>query len=269
MAGAQPRRRRRRGRLRPVLLLLAPLLAVGAAWPRVKAHPVFRVEVIHLAKCPDHLRASANQTLRPLLGQTFFDAASQAGGLRRKLSALPEVAGATLTCRPPNVVEVRLTPRVPTLAVRAAQSWLQVDNHGVIVRATARPPAQLPQVFGLRPAVSLPGAQIQAVELGTVAECVAACTKVLGAAPRTVAFETGGALRLRVADGSLVLLGQPLDLEQKLQTYQVIRNRLTAPVRHIDVSMPAAPAWLPADYVPEPVSTATDGTLSETAPPAR
>ncbi|NUQ02128.1 MAG: FtsQ-type POTRA domain-containing protein, partial [Armatimonadetes bacterium] len=149
-------RRRRAARRRRLVLLL--LILGGGLFTAIKrwtdAHEVFTVEVIRLAACPDHLRGQAAAVLQPLLNRTFFEVAGQAGELRERLARLPEVASATLVCRPPNAVEVRLTPRVPTLAVQAGRSWLSVDSGGVIVRAVSNPERGLPQVYGLQPGVT-------------------------------------------------------------------------------------------------------------------
>ncbi|NUQ00811.1 MAG: hypothetical protein HUU35_13260, partial [Armatimonadetes bacterium] len=81
---------------------------------------------------------------------------------------------------------------------------------------------------------------------------VTSCEQVLGKPPRVVAFEPGGSLRARTASGELVLLGQPTELERKLYTYQVIRNRLTVPVRYVDVATPSVPVWQPLVAPPAP-----------------
>lgn len=243
-SGARGRPRgRRRGRWLALLLLTAASGWAAKRW--AETEQVFVVEVVALAACPDHLRAPAAAVLEPLVGQTFFEVATRADEMRHRLARLPEVADAELVCRPPNSVEVRLVPRVPTLAVRAGRQWLSVDAGGVIVRSGPRAEAELPQVYGLRPAVTAPGARIAPQQLAEAAVAVRACEQVLGAGPRALAFEPGGALRLRTAAGELVLLGQAKELEHKLYTYQVIRNRLGAAPVYVDVATPTAPAWLP------------------------
>ncbi len=163
----------------------------------------------------------------------------------RKLARLPEVRGAELTCRPPNTVSVKLLPRVPRFAVQAGRQWLSVDDEAVIVRVGDAPEPGLCALLGVPTPVLTPGSRLAGRRLGQAAECREACEAVVGRAPTRIGFEPGGGLRVRLATGELVLLGQAADLERKLHAYLVVRNRLTTPVEYIDVATPTVPAWRP------------------------
>jgi len=208
-------------------------------------HQVFVVETIRLEVCPDHLRGPANATLQSLLGQTFFEVAAQREAMVQKLARLPEVRGAELTCRPPATVTVKLLPRVPTFAVQAGGQWLSVDDEAVIVRVGARPEPGLCELLGVPVPVLTPGTKLVGRRLEQAVECREACNAVVGQPPVRIGFEPGGSLRVRLATGGLVLLGQPADLERKLHSYLVVKNRLTTPVEYIDVATPTVPAWRP------------------------
>lgn len=214
-------------------------------WVVAVRHPAFVVEVVRLAECPNHLRAEAAAVLDPLIGQTFFDVRSRREALTAQLAALAEVSTVQFECRPPDTVEVRIRPRVPTLAVQAGERWFQVDDEGVIVRLGSAPEAGLPQVYGLTSKVSEPGWSVGCRLLTMANECVAACVRVLGSKPVALRFEDGAAMRLQTADGSTVVLGQVTELEQKLRLYLVLRRKLPATAAYVDVSAPAAPFWQP------------------------
>ena len=232
-------------RRRVFLLLLCCTTAGYAAKRWADEQEVFVVETIQLEVCPDHLREAAAEQLQPLLGRTFFEVAAQREAMVQKLARLPEVRGAELDCRPPNEVSVKLIPRVPQFAVEAGRQWLSVDDEAVIVRVTAQPEAALCELLGLQPAVLTPGARLSGQRLRQAAECRQACEAVVGQPPVRIGFEPGGGLRVRLASGELVILGQATELERKLHAYLVVRNRLTMPVQYIDVATPTVPAWQP------------------------
>ncbi|MCZ7600063.1 MAG: hypothetical protein M5U09_23200 [Gammaproteobacteria bacterium] len=100
-------------------------------------------------------------------------------------------------------------------------------------------------LLGLQVSAPTPGLRVPGRRVAQAVACREACEAVTGQAPARIGFEPGGGLRVRLADGSLVLLGQATDLEHKLHTYLVVRNRLTTPVEYIDVATPTVPAWRP------------------------
>lgn len=235
-------RRPRAVRRLSVLLLAAGCVVV--AYAEGRRHPAFEVEVVKLVECPPHLRAPASEILSPLLGRTFFEVRAQADRVAERLTVLPEVAAAQIECHPPNVVEVRLRPRIPALAVKAGARWLSVDLDGVVVRATARPEAGLPQVYGLA-LTAEPGARIDGALPRAAARCIAIGRRVFGQTPPAVAIEPGGGMILRTADGGRAVVGDETDLERKLAVFAALRARLGGRAAYIDVSDPAAPFWLP------------------------
>ncbi|MCC7492196.1 MAG: hypothetical protein IT204_07630 [Fimbriimonadaceae bacterium] len=248
--------RRRRLRLLAWFVVLAGSAAFGAErW--LTAQRVFVVKVIRLPHCPDHLRPPAAKVLEPLLGRTVFEVRAQAGTLCERLSALPEVAGAELVCRPPDSVEVALTPRQPRFAVHARGAWLSVAADGVVVRAPRQAEPGLTRIYGLQPPAAQPGTRLKPSLLAGAERCADACRAVLGRPPQQVAFDPGGGVRVRTADGQLVLLGRPVELEPKLRLYRAVRGQLRGPVEYVDVAVPESPAWLPRKVLPLPTAKET------------
>jgi cell division septal protein FtsQ len=231
--------RRRMVRLGMALSVLA--VAAGSALPVIEAQPVFRVRTIRLVGCPDTLRTPIAKLLSPLLGHTLFEVRDQAPRYLAQVRALPEVKNAALVSRPPNLCEVRITPRVARYAVRAGERCLAVDVEGRILRHDPRPGKGLPEVWGLAVTDDQPGRTIPSASLQPVETCLAACEATLGAPPAAVELCDGGALRVRTQRGDRIVLGRLAGLENKLRAYLAVRSQLTDPLGYIDVSTPGAP----------------------------
>ncbi len=244
----QLRRRRRWRRLRGLTLLLVLLGGLGWGMERwLAAHRVFTVEVIRLVACPDHLRGPAAQALNPLIGHSYFEAAAWTDAFTARLASLPEVAGAVVTCRPPNIVEVRLTPRVPALTVRAGPSWATIDAGGVVIRTGPRPEPGLVALLGARAVAARPGEKLLERAVGEALACARATERQFGQPPRMLAVEPGGGFRVRTATGHLVLLGQPRDLPRKLRRALLLVNRVGSEAAYVDVSNADHPAVRPLE----------------------
>jgi len=199
--------RRRRLRRRAVgVLVVASLL--GAGWALVQS-PLLDTEAVVPAGVTDPARAAA---VLEASGVRVGDplAFVDGGEVARRVSALPWVESASVSRSwAGGTVEVRVTAREPVAVISAPDGqWLLVDVTGQVI-GTSPNAAGVPVIGGV--AAVPPGEQLGPVDQSLVG-VAAALTPGLASRVAEVRPGPGGAAELRLADGGVVVLGQPGDL---------------------------------------------------------
>ena len=220
----------RRGRLRRgavTALVLAPVLALG--W-LVTASPLLEVDRVMItdeAGLPDgQVRAAVGVPLGASLVRLDVDA------VRRRVAALPPVAGARVERDWPGTLRVVVTGRTPAAVRRVAEDrWQLVDAGGVAYAEVPEPPAGAPRlsIEDPGPAPDHPPTAAALEVLGELPAALREQVAVVGATSLS-------AVRLELVDGRTVVWGGTGQAVRKAAAVQALLQR---PGRTVDVSSPA------------------------------
>lgn len=216
------REHRRRLRRRVVAVLVVASM-VGLGWGFVQS-PLLDVEAVVPSGAPDPARAEAVVRASGVrLGEPL--ALVDTAGVGRRVESLPWVDTVTVERSwPGGTLTVAVTARVPVAVVPLADGrWVLVDRGG---RAITESPdaAGVPVLGGV--SVDGPGSRLAPVDQSLV-EVAAALTPGLASRVAEVGSGAGGEAELRLADGGVVVLGQPGDLASeelaiKLRTVRTV-----------------------------------------------
>jgi cell division protein FtsQ len=147
----------------------------------------------------------------------------------RRVERLPAVLSARVSRSFPDTVVIAIRPRIPALAVPAADGYLLVDSHGVTVSSAAAVPAGMP-VLTSPPSVLRGSPTVRAAAL-----VVAELPGSLRAEVRSVSA-TGGSVTLQLDGGITVVWGGPGQGPEKAAELGML---LGTRARYYDVSDPA------------------------------
>jgi cell division protein FtsQ len=154
----------------------------------------------------------------------------------RRVEALDKVASASVTKEWPDILDIKVTERVPVMALKMANgSYDQIDRDGVIVLNTKAKPAALPALKTTLPGGALRGTPGATDAAGVLAELKPWLAKqVIGVSAPTIA---SGVVQvtLGLKDGKTVVWGGTDHAEQKDRELSVL---LPGHARTIDVSSP-------------------------------
>jgi cell division protein FtsQ len=149
------------------------------------------------------------------------------GAVQRRLAALPEVRGATVTTSYPSTVTITVTERV-AVAYRTAGAGAElIDRDNVAFRTVTAPPAGLPLVDDSGdPAKAAAAARVAASLPTAVAKKVS-----------SIAVPTTESITLKLADGRTILWGGTDRSDEKARLLQAL---LGQPGTYFDLSDPGA-----------------------------
>jgi cell division protein FtsQ len=237
---AAARVRRRRRQLGWGLLALA--LAVGTV--QLARTPLFGLAAIHVegtrALGRDRVLAAAG--VRP--GQPYLGLDLEA--IRRRVAALPRVAGARVVRDYPASLRIVVSERPPVASVRKAAVYWLVAADGTVLDATRQRPADLPHVASvplpadLHPGSRLPPGNPLANALGALGGMRPELRRLVVA----VHARSLDGLEFGLRDGSTVLYGLAAEQPAKDAAVLLVRRTLAREgreVQRIDVRNPAAP----------------------------
>jgi cell division protein FtsQ len=228
------RRAEGRRRLRVVLIALAVVFALGAAWA-VIASPFLDVD-----------RMVVTGTTRSTIAD--IETASQihrgdamvwldAGAVVARIDALPWVRAAHVEREWPGTVKIAVTERTAVAWVDSDAGPTLVDGTGRVLERVSGPPTDLPQIADpkLVPPV---GATISPVVGARVAGKLQGLAR---AGTRTIALTPGGVV-LGLVNGPEIRLGEPTAVMTKVRAAVAVLTALDgAPVEYIDATVPSNP----------------------------
>ncbi len=133
---------------------------------------------------------------------------------------------------------IRVTERRPAAWMRRAPDRVAVvDGGGRVLADASEPPAELPEITGLR-AVPAPGREVAPTAVPRV---LAQLPPELGLRIVRIVVD-GGAVMLGVRDGPEVRLGLPLRVAEKGRAaLAVLASNADSTPRYVDVRVPGAP----------------------------
>lgn len=224
-----------RRRLRRVAALLSVAVAVLAVATLVRS-PLLDV---------DHVRTTAGEhtTAAAILDAAGIDRRQEmlsvdAGAAERRIEALPWVKSATVTRRWPGTVDVRVTERTATAAVRIADTrWAEVDDTGRVLAVRDAPPAGMPAVRGVAGRIE-EGKQLPSV----AADALAVIDATTAALPDGIT-EVDTDLDVTLAYGTMVRFGTRAELDEKVAALELVLAQVDLScLAIVDLRAPDSPA---------------------------
>jgi cell division protein FtsQ len=243
-AGVDPRFRARRiavrkdaGRKRlKRLLLLVVVAAVALAAVVVLRSPVLDVDEVTVVGTnrldPDDIRASAGiEAGSPLLLADLGDAAAD-------IEALPWVAEAEVTRDLPGRVHVEVREREPAAVVSGGGTAVLVDVGGRVLEQATASSAPLVQVV-VPEAPPAPGATVDSDLVAVIELAGRLGTNPAGA---VTAVHLEPTLRLQLAEGGVVDLGDASALDAKVEAFRTVHARVDRScLAAVDLTVPTHP----------------------------
>ncbi len=224
-----------RRRLRWMIGLTALGLVLVAGWFVIHS-PLLDVERIRVTGTQQATAAEVRSAAGVHRGEAivFVDT----GAVEHDVERVPWVEKARVERSLGGEVAIHVTERRPAAWVRRAPDRVAVvDARGRVLADASEPPAELPEITGLR-TVPSPGREVAPT----------AVPGVLGQLPPELGLRIarivvdGGAVTLGVRDGPEVRLGLPQRVAEKGRAaLAVLASNADSPPRYIDVRVPGAP----------------------------
>jgi cell division protein FtsQ len=224
-----------RRRLKRVAALLGVVVAVLALATVIRS-PLLDVDHVRAAGGEHTSAAAIRATAGIGRGQEMVGV--DTGAAERRIEALPWVDEATVTRRWPGTVEVRVTERTATAAVRVTDTrWAQVDETGRVLAVREAPAAGMPAVRGVA------GRIVEGEPLPRGAdEALRVLDAVTGVLPEAVT-EVGTDLDVTLGYGTTVRFGSIDELDEKVAALDLVFDRVDLScLAVIDLRAPDSPA---------------------------
>lgn len=232
------RRQAGRRRLRLLLGVAGTAALAGAGWGLTRS-PLLDVDRVVVTgaqlTAADEVTTAAG--LRPGVPMVELDERT----LARRVQALPWVATATVSRAWPGTVRVRITERSAVAVIEVAdRGWALVDGDGRVLDLRDAPPPDLPDIQGVDPGPTAPGATV-AADARAAVEIASAAADAIDGGVRAVRFDDRGVL-LELGDGTEAVLGTTEALAAKLTALSTVLSRVDRRgVVTVDVRVPGAP----------------------------
>lgn len=248
----RPRRSGLSGRAWLIVTLLGALSTVCAWATHAPYFSICKVIVQgnHLTPTSSILQAAHIQP-----GGNIFLVSSRT--VRRRVDALPAVQDVRIERRFPRVVVIKVRERRPWAVVGAGESYYLVDRENRVIGRSGREAPGLPEVSIASAARSEAPCAGSVIQSGPVAAALGCLRQTQAASPgmniSRIYIDEKRDVWLNINSFGRALLGRPEDLGAKLALLQVI-DRQSSPTfkdaRFVDLSNPAAPAYMPAPQQP-------------------
>ncbi|MFW2380816.1 MAG: cell division protein FtsQ/DivIB [Acidimicrobiales bacterium] len=237
-ARAEEVRRARRQRRKSVVIVLLALSVAAAAGIGLIRSPLMAIDgvVVRGAETVDEdliVAAAAVEIGSPLVDLPI-DATIE------RVEAIPEIKSATVTRSLSGGVEIVVTEREPTMALRSNGGFVLVDDDGRQVRTTVDPPDGFLPVIGLE-ATGVPGDPAPPGSTAVLRLMGELTPPVRSAVTEVIV--TGDQLALRMRDGGRAVLGDDDQLAAKVVSLETLLLSVDLRCVHeIDLTVPSAPA---------------------------
>ncbi len=237
-ARAQEVRVERLQRRRSVVIVLIALSAVTALGIGILRSPLMAIDSVTVggASVVDD-DAIRNAAAIPL-GSPLLDLPLETTAAR--VEALPEVRSAVVTRSFTGVIHIEVVEREPTMAIRANDGYVLVDDDGRQVRTIPAAPDGFLPVIGLEATgvagdPAPPGSTAVLRLMGEITPPVRAAVSEV--------IVSGDQLALRLSQGGRVVLGDDEELKAKVISLETLLNSVDLRCVHeIDLTVPSAPA---------------------------
>jgi cell division septal protein FtsQ len=161
-----------------------------------------------------------------------------AGGAAARVEDLPWVDQATVARRWPGTVEIHVSEREPLAMVEVAEGRVAlVDDDGRVLEVTRQPPAELPEVTGVRERIA------EGDELGRATRDALTILRALRERLPGVVASVSSDLDAALAAGGEIRFGSTSDLDDKIVAVEtVLADVDTDCLELLDVRVPGSPA---------------------------
>ncbi len=242
-AARRPERRRRYRINAPRLILsLLLILLAGESMLAVLKLPWFEIRgvVVQGRKLVD--RKFVVQSTRIPDKSNIFTFPTR--GIADRLRPNPIIKGVTVHRKFPNTLVVRITERKPYAVLSAQGRFYETDAAGIPFRTVASPDPKLPVLSCTVPKAIALGKPITAPAFKLASRCLRLAQPFGKLSVRKITVDPNNDLCLNVQDGILIRLGQPQQMEGKLEKAEQTIN-LVPHLEYVDVTCPEAPALKP------------------------
>ncbi|NNE95738.1 MAG: FtsQ-type POTRA domain-containing protein [Acidimicrobiales bacterium] len=228
----------RRQRRKSVIVVLIALSAAAAAGITAIRSPFLDVDSVSVrgadAVAVDEILAAASVPM----GSPLVDLPAEA--ITDRVESIPAIRTATVTRHLDGTVQIEVTEREPTMALRSNGGFVLVDDDGRQVRASDVAPDGFLPVIGLE-ATGVPGDPAPPGSTA-VLRLMDEITPPVRAAVTDV-IVTGDQLALRLAEGGRAILGDDDQLAAKVVSLETLLLSVDMRCVHeIDLTVPSAPA---------------------------
>ena len=223
------------------------LVALGVgAYAAARTTSVFAIERIDVRGARPGVTRDVREALRPLAGRSLV--AFDEEELRRRLAAVPEVAGVHYDRAFPHslVVTVDAQPAVALLR-RGRSAWV-VSATGRVVRSVARPGrVRLPRIWIGHDVAARAGTSLSDDRaLASLAVARVVRRSPLRARVAAITATPDGGVRVELVSGRVIDLGAPSEILLKLTVALQVLRSVDAETRYVDVGVPARPVVAPS-----------------------
>jgi cell division protein FtsQ len=239
-----------------VLLWVVGIIAFAGGLLQTKLFSVDRIDVSGSSQLPrEEILAIAK------LDTGGSIAAVNTAAAEKRLEQHPWVLHARVDAKWPHVVAVTIVEqRAVAIAQAGDKKWAQLGPDGTVLAVGDKPTARLPAVLG----VSAP-AEVGKLVDGSASKLMSAATLMPESLQSRVVQmqDQGGVLRLGLDAGTIVLLGDSTDLNEKLMSAaSVIAHTDPKTLAELDVSSPRFPVARPVEQPQKPTQSTTGTTAS-------
>ena len=164
--------------------------------------------------------------------------------LADRLRPNPIIEKVTVSRRFPDALVVRITERRAYSVLSTQGEFYEVDAAGIPFRTVASPDPKLPVLSCEVPQAIVLGKPIGAAAFHTATHCLRLARQLKEFPVGKITVDRNNDLCLNVQGGLLIRLGQPQQLQDKLNKAQRT-IQLVPDLEYIDVTCPGAPALKP------------------------
>ena len=187
------------------------------------------------------------------------------GKIQKQIAGQMEVKQAVVSRRLPNILAVKVTPRIPFASVSMKLNDVEsihceVDAQGFPIRLTAQPTPKLPHLVLQRNLTIAAGKSLNDVALNQTLALLKEAETGLVSRIEKILIDPQGNLCLNMRDGVAIQFGQAENLGAKWETVQRIYTREPAIAQRmtgINLSVPEKPACTPRITLPEGIDPET------------
>jgi cell division protein FtsQ len=231
-------RKVRRQRRKSVVVVLLALSFAAAAGVGVIRSPLMAIDSVSVQGAEMVDEAAIVGAAAVPLGTPLLDLPIEA--TEQRVQALPEIRSATVKRNLNGRIDVIVTEREPTMALRSGAGFVLVDDDGRQVRTTDIPPDGFLPVIGLE-ATGVPGDPAPPGST-SVLRLMDEITPPVRAAVSEV-IVAGDQLALRLSAGGRAVLGDDNELAAKVVSLETLLLSVDLRCVHeIDLTVPSAPA---------------------------
>lgn len=224
---------------RSLLLAFAVLGAAILSWVGARETSVFAVRTVAVEGAPAGVTHQVERTLRSAHGQSLL--ALDVADARRRVEALPTVAGVTFDRAYPHTLRVAVTPeRVVAIVRQGASSFAVSDRGRVVARVERTKRPELARIWVTKDTPLEPGLVAEG-ELRTAVGAVSPLSSVRFPSRVASVKASQDELTLHLRSGIEVRMGDAADVDLKLAVAARVLPRLLPGSAYLDVSVPVRP----------------------------